>query len=84
MAPPLPALYCSLLEGRQTAAAEIPATGSKELENGLHKEERGQKQPELFRVNQINDFTTEVVREERAAVEESGALPVLGICPSRF
>ena len=87
MAPPLPALYCSLLEGRQRAAAEIPATGSKELENGLlHKEERGQKQPEpeLFRVNQINDFTTEVVREERAAVEESGALPVLGICPSRF
>ena len=84
MAPPLPALYCSLLEGQQTAAAEIPATGSKELENGLHKEERGQKQPELFRVNQINDFTTEVVREERAAVEESGALPVLGICPSRF
>ena len=41
------------------------------------------RQPELFRINQINDFTTEVVREERAAVEESAALPVLGICPSR-
>ena len=82
MAPPLPALYCSLLEGGQTAAAAIPG-GNKELQNG-HKE-TGVVQPEteLFRINQINDFTTEVLREERAAVEESGALPVLGICPTR-
>ena len=43
----------------------------------------GKMQPELFRINQINDFTTEVVRGEKAALEESGALPVLGICPSR-
>ena len=42
-----------------------------------------QPEPETFRINQINDFTTEVVREEQAAVEESGSLPVLGICPSR-
>ena len=75
MAPPLPALYCSLLEGGQTAAAAIQG-GNKE--NGAMQPE-----PELFRINQINDFTTEVLREERAAVEESGALPVLGICPTR-
>ena len=82
MAPPLPALYCSLLEGGQTAAAAISG-GNKELQNG-HKETGAmQPEPELFRTNQINDFTTEVVRGERAAVEESGALPVLGICPSR-
>ena len=78
MAPPLPALYCSLLEGGQTTAAAIPG-GNKELQNAsaMHPE------TELFRINQINDFTTEVLREERAAVEESGALPVLGICPTR-
>ena len=53
------------------------------MQNG-HKETGAmQPEPELFRINQINDFTTEVLREERAAVEESGALPVLGICPSR-
>ena len=83
MAPTLPTLYCSLMEGRQTAAAEI-----REMKGGqvVDKEERvqvGKMQPEQFRINQINDFTTEVVRGEKAALEESGALPVLGICPSR-
>ena len=84
MAPPLPALYCSLLEGRPTAVAAIPSGGTG-LQNGHKEGQVGkiQPEPETFRINQINDFTTEVVREEQAAVEESGALPVLGICPSR-
>ena len=81
MAPTLPTLYCSLLEGRQTAAAEIPGGVVREKERG--QVGKMQPEPELFRINQINDFTTEVVRGEKAALEESGALPVLGICPSR-
>ena len=83
MAPTLPALYCSLLEGRQPAAAEIQGGQGRQNGHKVFGEESGKMQPELFRINQINDFTTEVVREEKAAVEESGALPVLGICPSR-
>jgi len=78
MAPPLPALYSQLLEG------QLAMSATKELQQkGGQTEKMQQEEVEVFKINQINDFTTEVVRQERSAVEESGALPILGICPTR-
>ena len=79
MAPPLPALYSQLLEGQLA----MPATKQLQQKGG-QTQKMQQEEVEVFKINQVNDFTTEVVRQERSAVEESGALQILGICPTRW
>ena len=78
MAPPLPALYSQLLEG------QLAMSTTKQLQQKGGQTQKMQEEVEVFKINQVNDFTTEVVRQERSAVEESGALPILGICPTRW